>query len=177
VDFGIAKDIRLPEGSSESDAWRAHPIHRAEQVRSEPVTARTDVYSLGIVLYELLTGEHPYPGLTPVERLFKHLNDPVPKIDAFDPEVSRAINVVIQKATAKNPDHRFSDTGAFAAAFREAAGLSARQAERDVVELLTPCRRCSVHPGGSRSRNRRSAGRRGHDGQVVCPPDLQASRA
>ncbi|HEX9868552.1 MAG TPA: LuxR C-terminal-related transcriptional regulator, partial [Candidatus Tectomicrobia bacterium] len=92
----------------------------------------------GIVLYEMLTGEHPFPNLTPVERLFKHLNDPVPVITAFEPDVSKAINVVIQRATAKNPEHRFLDVRAFAVTFREAAGLTVSQAARSLVELLTP---------------------------------------
>jgi len=140
ADFGIAKDIKLQAASStQKDAIMGSPDYIApEQARSEQVTARTDVYSLGIVLYEMLAGEHPFPNLTPVERLFKHLNDPVPKITGFDSDVSKAVNAVIQRATAKNPEQRFSDVRAFATAFREAAGLSVSQAARSLVELLTP---------------------------------------
>ena len=140
ADFGIARDIRLTEGrSSQKDALEGSPDYIApEQARNEPATPRTDIYSLGIVLYEMLTGEHPFPNLTPVERLFKHLNDPVPKIASFAPDVSEAVHGVIQRATAKNPDHRFADAHAFAAAFRHAAGLSVGLAPRSVVEMLTP---------------------------------------
>lgn len=140
ADFGIAKDVRLQAASTTlKDAIMGSPDYIApEQARSEQVTPRTDVYSLGIVLYEMLTGEHPFPNLTPVEQLFKHLNEPVPAITSFDMDVAKAINDVVQKATAKNPEHRFSDVRAFAAAFREAAGLSVSQAVRSVVELLTP---------------------------------------
>jgi WD40 repeat protein/serine/threonine protein kinase len=140
ADFGIAKDVKLQAASStQKDAIMGSPDYIApEQARSEHVTPRTDIYSLGIVLYEVLTGEHPFPNLTPVERLFKHLNDPVPKITGFDSDVSKAVNAVIQRATAKNPEQRFSEVRAFAAEFREAAGLSVSQAARSIVELLTP---------------------------------------
>jgi len=140
ADFGIAKDVRLQAASStQKDAIMGSPDYIApEQARSEPVTPRTDVYSLGIVLYEMLTGEHPFPNLTPVERLFKHLNDPVPRITTVETEVSEAIDRVVQKATAKDPEKRYSDVRSFAASFREAAGLRVSQAVRGLVELLTP---------------------------------------
>jgi len=139
TDFGIAKDIRLNDGgATEEGGLVGSPDYIApEQARNEPVTARSDIYSLGIVLFEALTGEHPFPNLTPVERLFKHLNDRIPNIAGFDPELTDAINRTIQRATAKNPDGRFTDVGALAVAFREAAGLSIGRVGRNEVELLT----------------------------------------
>ena len=53
-----------------------------EQARSEPVTPQTDIYSLGVMLYEVLTGQHPFPNLSSVERMYKHLNEPLPFIDS-----------------------------------------------------------------------------------------------
>src|SRR5262249_48362467 len=73
-----------------------------------------------------------------VERLFKHINEPAPKLTGLDGDVSEAINTVVQKATAKNPKHRFEDVNTMAQAFREAAGLSISKVEYGLVEMLTP---------------------------------------
>jgi serine/threonine protein kinase len=138
ADFGIAKDLNLKQGTTEADAIIGSPDYLSpEQARSEPVTPQTDVYSLGIVLYEMLTGRHPFPGLSAVERLYKHLSDPLPLIDNLAPPVRDSINAVIQKATAKNPAHRFADTLAFAEAFREAAALAGYATSGSVIEMLT----------------------------------------
>ncbi|MFQ5923286.1 MAG: protein kinase, partial [Anaerolineales bacterium] len=140
ADFGIAKDVQMAEQSlADADSIVGSPDYIApEQARKEPVMPRTDIYSLGIVLYEVLAGHHPFPDLTPVERLFKHINEPVPLIDALEADVSAPVNKVIQKATAKDPEERYSDVRSFASAFREAAGLSVSEAGRSLVELLTP---------------------------------------
>ncbi len=140
ADFGLAKD--LDNGAAaytqEGDVIGTPDYLSPEQVRGEPVTPKSDIYSLGLVLYEMLTGSHPFPDSTPVERMFKQLNEPIPKIASLDQNVADSINEVIQKATAKNPDQRYKDVLAMAAAFREAAGLSVSQAADKLVELLTP---------------------------------------
>ena len=140
ADFGIAKDVELPEqGMTDADSIVGSPDYIApEQARKEPVTPRTDIYSLGVVLYEMLVGQHPFPDLTPVERLFKHLNESLPAITTLEPDISEGIDNVIQKATAKDPEERYSNVRSFASEFRMAAGLSVSQAGRSLVELLTP---------------------------------------
>jgi WD40 repeat protein/serine/threonine protein kinase len=137
-DFGIAKDISRPDsGLTGMDAIVGSLDYISpEQARSEPITPRTDIYSLGVVLYEVLIGEHPFPGLSSVERLYKHLNEPIPHIPSLNGS-SEDINAAIQKATAKDPTRRFSDALALAAAFREAAQLDRIAVGDDIVEQLT----------------------------------------
>ncbi len=139
ADFGIAKDLnRVTANATQADAVVGSPDYLSpEQARSEPVSPQTDIYSLGVLLYEVLTGQHPFPDATPIERLYKHLNDPLPRITILSSDVADSVNAVVQKATAKNPAHRYSDVLDMATAFQEATKLH-RQTDGDsVVEILT----------------------------------------
>jgi serine/threonine protein kinase/WD40 repeat protein len=140
ADFGIAKDLNFQSGHTQPDAIIGSLDYISpEQARSEPVTPRTDIYSLGVVLYEMLAGQHPFHNVSAIERLYKHINDPLPELTGLDAGVEDAVNRVIQKATAKNPDHRYADALTMAADFREAAGLNRTPASGQMVEaLLTP---------------------------------------
>jgi WD40 repeat protein/serine/threonine protein kinase len=135
TDFGIAKDLNLPGNNTQPDAIVGSLDYISpEQARSEPITRRTDIYSLGVTLFEVITGHHPFENLSPIERLYKHINDPLPEISTLNATVNAAVNRVIQKATTKNPEHRYVDALAFAADFREAVGLNRVPT---AVELLT----------------------------------------
>jgi WD40 repeat protein/serine/threonine protein kinase len=139
ADFSIAKDLRQSNGElTRQEAIIGSPDYLSpEQARSQPVTPQTDIYSLGVTLYEILTGAHPFPGKTAVERLFKHINDPLPLIETLDPAVRDAVNGVIQRATAKNPKHRYEDVLALAAAFREAVRPGEDGRATDLAAALT----------------------------------------
>jgi serine/threonine-protein kinase len=102
-----------------------------EQVRSETLTFRSDLYSLGVVIYQVLTAEHPFSGVTPVEQLVKHLTEPLPPLRERRPDLPEGLEDVIQQAMAKDPAARFSNALAFAAAFREAISDV-------VVEIVVP---------------------------------------
>ncbi len=138
-DFGIAKDIRdTARHQTGSDVILGSPDYLApEQARRDPVDARTDIYSLGVVLYEVLTGQHPFPNKTSVERMFHHLNDPLPLITTLADDVREGVNAIIQKATSKNPAHRYTSVLEIAADFRQETALGLAQAGGSLVEQLT----------------------------------------
>ena len=139
ADFGIAKHISGPDGNDDQpDPTTESPDYLApEQVRGDAVSPMTDIYALGIVLYEALVGQPPFQDVSRVERLYKQLDAPLPPITHFAPEVTPSLNEVLQKATAKNPAHRYPDGLAFAAAFRQAVGLNRPRAGNNIVETLT----------------------------------------
>ncbi len=139
ADFGIAKDLTsVPSGLTvENTVMGSLDYVSPEQARGEPVTSRTDIYSLGVVLYELITGEHPFKEFTALQRLYRHINDPLPLIDGLDADKQDEINAIIQQATAKDPRQRYPDVLALAVAFREAVGRDDTAQSQQVIESLT----------------------------------------
>lgn len=119
TDFGIAKDL-LSRAMTGSHIMKGTVAYIApEQARGEVVSPQTDIYSLGVMLYEVLVGQHPFEGLSSAAMIVKHLNEPLPDLPPqfnFPTE----LNAVLQKATAKQPIDRYSDALQFAKAFRAA---------------------------------------------------------
>jgi serine/threonine protein kinase len=106
-DFGLARSY---SGSSSltGSAVIGTPAYMApEQVQGKKAEARSDQYALGVVLFQLATGTLPFEGDTPIAVLIKHVNEPFPAPRSRDPNVPEAIERVILKATAKDPEQRF----------------------------------------------------------------------
>jgi len=121
TDFGIAKD--LIEGSSKTAPGivMGSLLYIApEQVQGKPASPLSDIYSLGIVIYELLTGEHPFSGSAKASQIAKILSEPIPKMRDLQRDLPEALDAVIQQVTSKEPEKRFPDADAFASAFRQA---------------------------------------------------------
>src|SRR5690349_17880374 len=107
TDFGIARSgaSQMTEaGSIVGTAQYLSP----EQARGAPVDPRSDLYSLGIVLYEMLTGTVPYTGEAPAEVAMKHLRAVAEPPSTFRPEVPRDLDAVVMRALAKEPEDRYS---------------------------------------------------------------------
>jgi WD40 repeat protein/serine/threonine protein kinase len=120
ADFGIAKDLSSP-GMTEPGVVKGSLLYLApEQIRGEAVTPRTDVYALGIVLYEVLVGEHPFHDVPDIAVYERQLRDPLPSLRSRRTDLPSAVDEVIATATAKDPALRFPDAVAMAAAFRNA---------------------------------------------------------
>ena len=111
TDFGIASaagfdTLTLP-GTVLGTAGYLSP----EQARGESATAASDRYALGVVAYELLTGERPYAAETPVTEAFAHLNAPIPSAAQVAPALPRGVDAVFERALAKEPDARPASAG------------------------------------------------------------------
>ena len=136
TDFGIAKDLG-GEGLTQTGKIVGSVDYLApEQAKSEEVTARTDIYGLGVLLYEMLSGEHPFSGLTPVQMIQKHLNEILPSIRVPSSKMSKALNGLIQRATAKEPAKRYANVSEMMEAYRRILSLDKEDVEPRLPAFL-----------------------------------------
>lgn len=109
-DFGIAKFSQGEvSGNMTGSAIIGTPAYMApEQASGDNIDGRADIYALGVILYEMVTGKQPYQADTPLGLAIKHITEPVPRILEANPELPKWMEKVISTAMAKNPDDRFS---------------------------------------------------------------------
>lgn len=108
ADFGIAVALNQSSITQTNSAMGSVHYMSPEQTRGGLVTKQSDIYSLGIILYELITGKVPFNGDTPVAIALKHAQEPIPSIRKKDPKVPQALENVVLKATAKDPRDRYA---------------------------------------------------------------------
>lgn len=109
-DFGIAKDLNTERQLTAEGNLLGTPDYTSpEQMQNGEISPQTDIYSLGAVLYEMLTGEKPFPNVPLVTLIQKHLSEPLPLVSNSRPDLPAQIDDAIQKATAKQPADRFSN--------------------------------------------------------------------
>ena len=121
-DFGIAKLTQAQAGNVTGSAIIGTPAYMApEQAQGIEVDGRADIYALGIILFEMLTGKQPYEADTPMAVAIKHITDPVPQIRKTNPKLPEGMETIIQKAMAKNKNERFSTAIEMTNALREVA--------------------------------------------------------
>ena len=122
TDFGIAK---LLESASprltQTDAILGTPAYISpEQAKAETVNQRSDIYSLGIILYEMVTGSVPFVADTPLAVILKHISDPLPPPSILKKDIPESIERVILKALAKEPDNRYATAAEFLSTWKRA---------------------------------------------------------
>ncbi|MEI6291286.1 MAG: WD40 repeat domain-containing serine/threonine protein kinase [Chloroflexota bacterium] len=122
-DFGIAKMTQSQGTTVTGGVIIGTPAYMSpEQAQGEKVDGRSDVYALGVILYEMLSGVQPYQATTPMAIVVKHITDPIPHILDKAPNLPAGIEAVIEKAMAKNPAERFGSAGEFSLALTAIAG-------------------------------------------------------
>jgi ABC-type oligopeptide transport system substrate-binding subunit/serine/threonine protein kinase len=118
-DFGIAKNLAAEVTLTPTGAVVGTPDYIApEQIRGEELTPQADQYSLGLVMYEALTGVHPFAGESIATLFHKHLTEPLPLITEAHPEFPPELDTVIQRATAKHTADRYTSVSEFSTALR-----------------------------------------------------------
>lgn len=144
ADFGLARALSEPSTATRGLLLGTVNYISPEQALGEPATPRSDVYSAGIVLYEMLTGSPPHTGPTDFVVVRSHIDNDVPPPSAADPSIPPIVDELVALATARDPQRRFADGSQFAEAVsvahdavgpvidgletREAAGVSIAEA-------------------------------------------------
>jgi serine/threonine protein kinase len=129
-DFGIAKILESGESTqlTATGVGIGTPDYMAPEQWMGKADPRTDIYALGVVFFQMVTGRLPFTADTPAAVLIKHMQDPLPRPSTFVTELPEAVEQVLYKALAKEPENRFQDMATFAGALEklsrgEAAGL------------------------------------------------------
>ena len=116
MDFGIARMVSGPETAPQTSVVMGTATYISpEQAKGLPVDARSDLYSLGAVLYEMLAGRPPFVGESSVAVAYKQVNEVPQPPSVHDPDVPAALDAVVMRALAKNPANRYPDAAAFCA--------------------------------------------------------------
>ena len=109
TDFGIAMALNATQLTQTNSAMGSVHYFPPEQASGKGSTLKSDVYSLGIMMYELLTGYLPFRGDNAVEIALKHLKEPIPSVRSDFPNIPQSVENIIIKATAKNPKNRYNN--------------------------------------------------------------------
>lgn len=115
TDFGIAMAASQNSMTQTNSLLGSVHYLSPEQARGSIATPQSDIYSLGIILFELLTGQVPFEGETAVSIALKHFRDEIPSVRKFNPQIPQPLENVVYRATAKHPCDRYQDVAAMAA--------------------------------------------------------------
>ncbi|MBI1877316.1 MAG: protein kinase, partial [Chloroflexi bacterium] len=141
MDFGIAKMLTLAERMTQTGVGIGTPAYMSpEQARALPdIAPPSDIYSLGVVLYEMLTGKVPFSADTPLAVMLKVVSDPLPPPRDFSPDIPDVLQGVVLKATAKDPAQRYQTAEAMVDALKRSLGItSGALVPSDPEATLTP---------------------------------------
>lgn len=109
TDFGIAMALNSTQLTQTNSVMGSVHYLPPEQASGKGSTIKSDIYSMGIIFYELLSGSLPFRGDNAVEIALKHMRDPLPSLREDNPAIPQSIENIIKKATAKNPKNRYED--------------------------------------------------------------------
>ncbi len=136
TDFGIAMALNSTQLTQTNSVMGSVHYLPPEQASGKGCTMQSDIYSMGILMYELLTGELPFRGDNAVEIALKQLKEPLPDIREKLPEIPNSIVNILKRATAKNPKNRYSDAREMLEDMKTA--MSDDRANEEIIEYKYP---------------------------------------
>jgi tRNA A-37 threonylcarbamoyl transferase component Bud32 len=137
TDFGIARSLSEEGLTLAGRVLGTTDYVSPEQALGQPVTPQSDLYSLGIVLYEMLTGDVPFHGDSPVAVAMKHVREEIPDVQARRPQLSAATAAVVDRAVAKDLEQRYPDALTMAGALEEVLAVEAARTGQTTGEVTT----------------------------------------
>ena len=140
TDFGIARTLDEEGLTADGRVLGTTDYVSPEQALGRPVTGQSDLYSLGIVLYEMLTGEVPFKGENQVAVAMKHVREELPDVQRRRPEVSAALAAVVEAATAKRLEDRYADDAELIADLEDVLAIEAARAGSATGEVTSVLR-------------------------------------
>jgi serine/threonine protein kinase len=140
TDFGIARTLEEDGLTADGRVLGTTDYVSPEQALGQHVTGQSDLYSLGIVLYEMLTGEVPFSGENQVAVAMKHVREEIPDVQTKRPEVSAALAAVLETTTAKRESDRYADDTELIADLEDVLGLETARAGSVTGEVTTVLR-------------------------------------
>ncbi len=140
TDFGIARTLTEEGLTLDGRVLGTTDYVSPEQALGHKVTGQSDVYSLGVVLYEMLTGAIPFTGASPVAVAMRHVREEIPDVQYRRPEVSAATAAVVERATAKDLTRRYPDIPTLLADLEEVLAIEAARAGQTTGEVTTVLR-------------------------------------
>jgi eukaryotic-like serine/threonine-protein kinase len=169
TDFGIARTLTEEGLTMAGRVLGTTDYVSPEQALGQAVTGQSDLYSLGVVLFEMLTGEVPFHGSSPVAVAMRHVREEVPDVQLLRPEVSAATAAVVDRAVSKDLARRYQDAAGMVADLEEALAVEAARAGQSTGEVTSVLR---TLPGRTR---RRLPWRMRHPGRWVASVALIAA--
>ena len=140
TDFGIARSLETSGLTATGRVLGTTDYVAPEQALGRGVTEQSDVYSLGVVLYEMLTGEPPFKADSQVAVAMKHVKEPMPDVQRIRPEVSSALAAVLDRATAKETANRYASAAELGTDLEQVLGIEAARAGETHGEATTVLR-------------------------------------
>jgi eukaryotic-like serine/threonine-protein kinase len=140
TDFGIARTLSEEGLTMAGRVLGTTDYVSPEQALGQPVTGQSDLYSLGVVLFEMLTGEVPFHGSSPVAVAMKHVREEVPDVQRLRPGISAATAAVVERAVSKDLGRRYPDAASMVADLEEVLALEAARAGQATGEVTSVLR-------------------------------------